>query len=107
MKHLCIQICAGFLLTAISSAELIQAQSSGDAIPVTPDNFRRAESDMYFASTAKEAGGIGKLFHHREVMRVDQQSVVRPNRDTLYSSGIFDLDAGPVTVTMPDAGGRF
>lgn len=29
------------------------------------------------------------------------------NRDTLYSSGIFDLDAGPVTVTLPDSGGRF
>jgi hypothetical protein len=29
------------------------------------------------------------------------------NRDTLYSSGVFDLDAGPVTITMPDAGKRF
>jgi hypothetical protein len=32
---------------------------------------------------------------------------VRPNRDTLYSSGVFDLDGGPVTVTLPEAGGRF
>ena len=29
------------------------------------------------------------------------------NRDTLYSSAVFDLDAGPVTITMPDAGKRF
>jgi len=27
-----------------------------------------------------------------------------PNRDTLYSFVIVDLDAGPVTVTLPDAG---
>jgi len=29
------------------------------------------------------------------------------NRDTLYSTGVFDLDAGPVTIVLPDAGGRF
>jgi hypothetical protein len=33
--------------------------------------------------------------------------VVRLNRDTLYSAGVFDLDAGPVTITLPDAGQRF
>ena len=33
--------------------------------------------------------------------------VVRMNRDTLYSSAVFDLDASPVTITMPDAGPRF
>jgi para-nitrobenzyl esterase len=29
------------------------------------------------------------------------------NRDTLYSSGVFDLEAAPVTITLPDAGKRF
>jgi hypothetical protein len=29
------------------------------------------------------------------------------NRDTLYSSAIFDLDAGPVTLTLPNVGKRF
>ena len=33
--------------------------------------------------------------------------MIRLNRDTLYSSAVFDLDAGPVTITMPDAGKRF
>jgi len=33
--------------------------------------------------------------------------VVRPNRDTLYSGAVFDYDAGPVTITLPDAGNRF
>ncbi|MBW9115912.1 DUF1254 domain-containing protein [Rhizobium cauense] len=77
-----------------------------DAIKVTPDNFVRAESDMYFAVSAKE-GGLGKLFHRRDTFDVDHQAVVRGNRDTLYSSGVFDLDAGPVTITMPDSGNRF
>ena len=38
---------------------------------------------------------------------IDKQDVVRMNRDTLYSSGVFDLDASPVTITLPDAGKRF
>jgi hypothetical protein len=29
------------------------------------------------------------------------------NRDMLYSFAIFDLDAAPVSVTLPDAGKRF
>ena len=31
----------------------------------------------------------------------------RVDRDTRYASGVFDLDAGPVTITIPDAGKRF
>ena len=29
------------------------------------------------------------------------------NRDTLYSAAVFDLDAGPVTIALPDPGKRF
>lgn len=76
------------------------------AVPVTPDNFARAETDMYFANVVGRAG-LGRLDHYRELMPIARQTVVRPNRDTLYSSGVFDLDAGPVTITLPDAGKRF
>jgi hypothetical protein len=76
------------------------------AIPVTPDNFERAESDLYFGQAVKE-GGFGKLTHRREPASIDDQIVIRMNRDTLYSSGVFDLDAGPVTIKLPDAGTRF
>ena len=75
-------------------------------ITVTPDNFVRAESDVYFGNVVKD-GGFGKFHHIRELSPIDNQLVIRQNRDTLYSAGVFDLDAGPVTVTMPDAGGRF
>ena len=67
------------------------------AVPVTADNFYCAESDIYFGSRVK-ATGLGKFFHFREVMPRDNQTVIRANRDTLYSSGVFDLDAGPVTI---------
>jgi hypothetical protein len=78
-----------------------------NAVPVTADNFTRAESDLYFGSAIKDAGGFGKLFHHREPMEIDRQVVIRPNRDTLYSPAVFDLDVGPATITLPDAGDRF
>jgi len=73
---------------------------------VTADNFIRAESDLYFGNIVGD-GGFGKLTHIRELTPLDKQLVVRSNRDTLYSAGVFDLDAGPVTITMPDPGGRF
>jgi hypothetical protein len=74
--------------------------------PVTVDNFRRAESDTYFAKFVKE-GAFGKLNHERELTPIDKQSVIRMNRDTFYSFGVFDLDASPVTVTLPDSGKRY
>src|SRR6202000_2236712 len=67
----------------------------------------RAESDMYFAGLLKDSDGIGKFAHRREPARIENQTVIRLNRDTLYSSAVFDLDAGPVTITLPDAGKRF
>jgi hypothetical protein len=73
---------------------------------VTPDNFIRAESDVYMAAQVKD-GAFGNFKHTREVAPVDRQLIVRLNRDTIYSSGVFDLDAGPVTITLPDSGGRF
>lgn len=82
------------------------APAAETMIPVTVDNFPRAESDFYFAAQVKD-GAFGKFIHRREPAAIDQQTVIRLNRDTLYSSAVFDLDAGPVTITMPDAGKRF
>lgn len=82
------------------------AWATSAAMRVTADNFAQAESDRYFAAIAKRYG-IGRLGHNRQVASVDQQTVIRLNRDTLYSAGVFDLDAGELTLTLPDAGGRY
>jgi hypothetical protein len=89
----------------VRAAEAKSPTSTG-AVPVTPDNFVRAESDLYFGNIVKD-GGFGKFLHRREPAAIDNQTVIRLNRDTLYSAAVFDLDAGPVTVTLPDAGKRF
>ncbi|MBR0818051.1 DUF1214 domain-containing protein [Bradyrhizobium liaoningense] len=90
---------ASFLLVSTAYAQ--------SPVPVTVDNFGRAESDLYFGNGVKDAGGTGKLFHHREPMAIDKQGVIRSNRDTLYSMAVVDLDAGPATIKLPDAGKRF
>jgi hypothetical protein len=97
------------LILAAFPQGALQAQSpapAGTSIPVTVDNFVRAESDLYIGGVAKDYG-FGKLGHNREPAPIDNQTVIRLNRDTLYSAGVFDLDAGPVTITLPDAGQRF
>lgn len=78
----------------------------GDPVSVSADNFIRAETDLYFGNVVK-GGGFGKFIHFRQLTPLDQQLVVRSNRDTLYSAGIFDLDAGPATISLPDSGARF
>ena len=100
---------ASFLVLALAAALVMPvgaawAQSTGDAILVTPDNFKRAETDTYFAGFASQ-GAFGKFDHNRDLPL--ENAGVRPNRDTLYSLAVFDLDAGPVTITLPDAGDRF
>jgi hypothetical protein len=75
-------------------------------VSVTVDNFIRAESDSYFRAVVAD-GGWHAFHHFREPSPVDHQTVIRLNRDTLYSALVVDLDAGPVTIGLPDAGGRF
>jgi hypothetical protein len=96
-------LCTLFFATIAAA----QAQPSGGGIPVTVDNFVRAETDLYFGGVVKNAGGIGKFFHNRQPTPIDDQTVIRMNRDTLYSAAVFDLDAGPVTITLPNPGKRF
>ncbi len=101
-------LAAAALMTFVVTGYAAFAQSpAGNAVPVTIDNFARAESDNYFAANAKQAGGIGRLHFFREPASIDNQTVVRLNRDTLYSFAVFDLAASPVTITLPDAGKRF
>ncbi|WP_082526072.1 DUF1254 domain-containing protein [Brevundimonas sp. Root1279] len=73
---------------------------------VNADNFVRAETDNYLVGFAKN-GALGTFVHVREPASIEKQDIVRLNRDTLYSQALFDLDAGDVTITLPDAGERY
>ncbi len=73
--------------------------------PVTVDNFVRAETDMTLGRYVKQ-GAFGKFLHIRQPTPIDRQDVVRMNRETLYSVGVFDLTT-QVTVVKPESKGRF
>jgi hypothetical protein len=100
------QIAMLFVTLACLQPAAAQTDTQAETIPVTVKNFQRAESDLYFGNAVKLAG-LGKFYHYRSFTPIEKQEVVKMNRDTLYSAAIFDLDAAPVTVTLPDAGTRF
>jgi hypothetical protein len=76
------------------------------SIPVNVDNFVRAETDRMFAGLQKDAGAVNTFHHAREPTPVDHQTVIRMNRDTLYSIAVVDLTA-EATVTIPEVGDRY
>lgn len=94
-------------MSLVITSSVASAQTSvSPAEPVTVENYSRAQTDVNFAGVVKN-GGFGKFRHGRDLAPPVQQGIVRPNRDTLYSFAVFDLDAGPVAITLPQAGGRF
>ena len=94
-------------MSLVIASSLASAQTTASpAEPVTVENYNRAQTDVNFAGVVKN-GGFGKFRHGRELAPPVQQGIVRPNRDTLYSFAIVDLDAGRVTITLPEAGKRY
>src|SRR5260370_27009885 len=105
MKKINAGILATVSLAVVSSVASAQTSASQNTL-VTVENYNRAQTDVNFAGVVKN-GGFGNFRHGRELAPPAQQGIVRPNRDTLYSFVIVDLDAAPVTITLPDAGKRF
>ena len=87
-------------------ADLAPRSTPNGMVLVSPDNFVRAVTDQEFTNVVNESG-FGRFFHMRELNPVDLQLVPRSNRDTLYSAAVFDLQASPVTLTLPDPGQRY
>ena len=76
------------------------------SIHVSADNFVRAETDRMFADLQRDAGGVNVFSHNRAPAAIDRQTVIRMNRDTLYSFAIVDLTGG-ATLTIPQHGKRY
>jgi len=97
MKSLELLVATGLIL--FSSSLTIASET------VTVDNFVRAETDMTLTRYVKQ-GGFGEFLHIRQPVSIDKQDVIRMNRDTLYSMGVFDLNE-PVTIVKPNSDGRY
>ena len=75
-------------------------------VPVTVENFVRAETDRMFAALQVDAGGVNTLHPRRAPAPIEHQTVIRMNRDTLYSLAVVDISKG-ATVSIPDSGDRY
>ena len=84
----------------IVDGKIIADSSSG--IVVTEDNFPQAYSNLRFNAIIKNTGGVNK-FLEMPVASSDpsKQFVVRMNRDTYYSTSIFDMTGG-IILTIPE-----
>ncbi|MGD8347113.1 MAG: DUF1254 domain-containing protein, partial [Lysobacterales bacterium] len=90
-------------LLASGSDALAEASKT----PVTVANFVRAESDHMIRANMEMVGvTFGTFVHLREPTTPDNQPVIRMNQDTLYSATVLDLSK-PVTITLPEIGGRY
>ncbi|GAA3210303.1 DUF1214 domain-containing protein [Microbacterium terregens] len=74
--------------------------------PVNADNFARAETDRMFRELQDSAGGVNRFLHNRKPAAIDEQTVIRLNRDTLYSFAVVDVRRG-ATLTLPEHGDRY
>lgn len=75
-------------------------------VRVNVDNFVRAETSRMFVDLQRNARGVNVFTHSRSLTSVDRQTVVRMNRDTLYSFAVVDVTAG-ATITIPEHGERY
>jgi hypothetical protein len=100
------------ICTALCGCQTVKTQGPAsveyplgtEPIKVTVLSFVRAETDMTMDRYVKK-GAFGKFLHIRQPTPLDKQSIIRMNRDTLYSFGVFDLTE-PLTVIKPDSGDR-
>jgi len=75
-------------------------------VAVDIDNYATAEVASQIDRFVALGAVTNEWVHFRRPTPLDQQTVIRMNRDTLYSVAVVDLDQG-ATLTVPDGGGRY
>jgi len=75
------------------------------AVLVNVDNFARAESNRMLAGLLA-GSSLNAWSHFRKPAPLDDQKVIRMNRDTLYSACVADISKG-ATLTVPERDGRY
>jgi hypothetical protein len=77
-------------------------------IHVNVDNFVRAETASQIDRLLETyvGGKVNTWVHIRTPAPIDNQTVIRMNRDTLYSAAVIDISKG-ATLTIPESGERY
>ncbi|MGB8107652.1 MAG: DUF1254 domain-containing protein, partial [Pseudolabrys sp.] len=128
MKRIAILLSVALLLglgfvIAFAPTPRAGAQTSVAAISEADAQAIAAEAYLYFyplvsmdvtrkqlinTEPSKGLGGPMNTFDNIPAFpTADVRAVVRPNFDTLYSSGWVDLTREPMVISVPDTGGRY
>ena len=100
--------------SALRAADITEAEAQAIGVDaylyfyplITMDVTRRQLTN--FAPAKSEIGGPANTFVNVQAFpTADMRVVVRPNFDTLYSSGWLDMAKEPMVVSAPDTGGRY
>ncbi|QEY33285.1 DUF1254 domain-containing protein [Synechococcus sp. RSCCF101] len=90
-------------LSFAATAALLSSSALAGPIAVTEENFPQAYTNKRFATIIKKAGGLNRfLTMPVPSSNPSEQFVVRMNRDTAYSTSVFDLSSRNVYVTIPE-----
>lgn len=75
--------------------------------PLVTMDITRQQLTNVEAGKSEISGPMNMFINVPAFPTADMRAVVRPNFDTLYSSGWLDLTKEPVIVSAPDTGGRY
>jgi hypothetical protein len=96
------------------SADITEAEAQSIAqqaylyfYPIVTMDITRKQLTNVEAGKSEIGGPMNRFANVPEFPTADMRVVVRPNFDTLYSSGWLDLTKEPVVVSAPDTGGRY
>ncbi|MDP1907980.1 MAG: DUF1254 domain-containing protein, partial [Hyphomicrobium sp.] len=100
--------------SALRAAEITEAEAQAIGVDaylyfyplITMDLTRRQLTNVEAGQS--EIGGPPNMFTNVQAFpTAEMRAVVRPNFDTLYSSGWLDMTKEPMVVSAPDTGGRY
>jgi len=113
MKRKALKVVSLFLLTSsalgfagLAAYATSESATEGEMIPVSLENYKIAESDLAFHNVTKFVGTNKFLHFPVEKFDLKNQTVVRMNRDTIYSGAIVNVSKG-ATITLPKSDGRY
>lgn len=91
------------MISPFAMLAMLGSGALADGVVVTPETYIRAETDIAFADFQRRADGkINTNAFVRQPTLLDDQPVIRMNRDTLYGSVVIDTEGG-ATITVPKA----
>ena len=111
MNVLLVALLGTFFSTVVASQQCEKRFYSPQWVAQAPKvdvyNYVRAETDAQFLGYIAKYDAFGRFAHARKPYDVHKQVTMSGNRDTLYSFGVFDLSRSPLTITLPETGGRY